>query len=75
MAFADTTLSRALVSAARPASRRPSSNLFVRAIGVLADARRRQAERAIGRYIEENGGRMTDDLERRISRRYGSSVE
>lgn len=75
MAFADTAPSHTAASTVLPASRQASRNLFVRALEALADARRRQAEREIGRYIEENGGRMTDDLERRISRRYGSSVD
>lgn len=30
---------------------------------------------SIARFIEANGGELTDDLERQISRRFGSVVE
>jgi hypothetical protein len=41
---------------------------FVRA---LQDSRRRAAEREVERFIHRNGGRLTDELEREISRRFG----
>lgn len=34
-------------------------------------SRQRAAEHEIGRFIEMNGGELTDDLERQISRRFG----
>lgn len=34
-------------------------------------ARRAEAEQVVARYIQLNGGRLTDDLEREISRKFG----
>jgi hypothetical protein len=55
------------------------SGLFVRARVVLhrvgaaiAASWRAQAEREIARFIESQGGRLTDEVEREISRRFGS---
>ena len=42
-----------------------------RLIGAIAASRRRKAERAVEHYIAMNGGHLTDDLERRISRKFG----
>ncbi len=38
----------------------------------LAASRRAHAEREIARFIEAQGGRLTDEVEREISRRFGS---
>jgi hypothetical protein len=40
--------------------------------GAIAASRRAQAEREIARFIESQGGRLTDEVEREISRRFGS---
>jgi hypothetical protein len=40
--------------------------------GAVAASRRAQAEREIARFIESQGGRLTDEIEREISRRFGS---
>jgi hypothetical protein len=40
----------------------------------VTDSRRRSAECEVARFIERNGGVLTDSLEREISRRFGSSA-
>jgi hypothetical protein len=40
----------------------------------VLEARRKRAEATVGRYIERQGGRLTDDLERQIERRFGASL-
>ncbi|MBV1695692.1 MAG: hypothetical protein KGP27_14630 [Hyphomicrobiales bacterium] len=47
---------------------------FTRALTTILTARRRQADAEIARYIALNGGVMTDEMERAISRRYGGIV-
>ncbi len=55
----------------RQARRAPSSRHFLlRIIDAVADANRRKADREIARYIERNGGRLTDNLEREIERSF-----
>jgi hypothetical protein len=54
-------------SAVRAPSRRP---LLLRIIDAVADSNRRKADREIERYIERNGGRLTDNLERDIERSF-----
>ncbi len=44
--------------------------LFARVMSGLYEARSRQAEREIAHLIELKGGRLTDDLERQIERRF-----
>ena len=55
-------------TAARPPARWPG--WLARFGQALFDARMRQAEREIARFIEAKGGRMTDDLERQIERHF-----
>lgn len=50
-------------------SRTPS--LLSRFVASLRASRERAASQEIARYIELNGGELTDALEREISRRYG----
>jgi hypothetical protein len=38
----------------------------------MAESRQRAAEREIGRFLQRNGGHLTDELEREISRRFGN---
>ena len=46
---------------------------FLHRLGAaIAASRQAQAERAIARFIESQGGRLTDEVEREISRRFGS---
>lgn len=51
------------------------SGLFARISDALYDSERRRNESDVARFIENNGGVLTDDLERQISRRYGRIVE
>ena len=37
-------------------------------------AQQRRDDAAVGRFIEEHGGQLTDDLERQISRRFGNNA-
>ena len=43
---------------------------FARALHAFQEARLKQAEREVARFIEARGGRMTDALERQIERRF-----
>lgn len=45
-------------------------SFFARLYAKLHDAQRRRAEREVARFIEARGGRMTDDLERKIERHF-----
>ncbi len=53
----------------------PRPGLLSRLMAALTASRRARAEAEIGRFIEAHGGRITDDLEREISRRFGGSVQ
>ena len=66
-----TTYHRGLTAApssSRPAAAKPG--FLQRAYGRLVAARHRRAEQLIAHYIERQGGRMTDDLERKIANRF-----
>lgn len=61
--------------AGTPARKRFSaSELFKRIVNAMITARQRQVERDIGRYLRDNGGKLTDDVERAIERRFLSSI-
>ena len=51
-----------------PAAGRPG--VLARILNAVQEAQTRRAEREIARYIEMSGGRLTDDLERRIERHF-----
>jgi hypothetical protein len=55
-----------------PGSKR--GRIFQRFINVVRDSRKRAVEREVERFIRNNGGRLTDELEREISRRFGGIV-
>ncbi len=48
-------------------------NLFLRIADAIGESNRRKAEREIARFIEWNGGRLTDRLERDLVQRFGDS--
>jgi hypothetical protein len=48
----------------------PRRGIFRQVIDAVADSNRRKAEREIARFIQHNGGRITDDLERAIERKF-----
>ena len=58
---------RAAVAASRP-------GLFKRVARAFAASRQRKAESDIARFIQANGGTLTDNLEREISRKFGNIV-
>lgn len=47
-------------------------SFFKRLHAAMAASRERAAQREIERFIWMRGGRLTDDLEREIGRRFGS---
>jgi hypothetical protein len=55
---------------ATPRKRTTARDLFNRVMDVIIAARRRQVEREIGRFLRDNGGKLTDDVERTIERRF-----
>jgi hypothetical protein len=54
-------------AAGHAAARRPG--LLRRIFDAVFESRMKHAEREIARYFERTGGRMTDDLERRMTQR------
>jgi hypothetical protein len=46
--------------------------MFARFMTALMESRQRAADREIERYIALRGGRLTDETEREISRRFGN---
>ncbi len=54
---------------------RPKRGLFARLLDAMMESRQRQADREIARFIELNGGRLTDDLEFQIGQRIVPSRE
>lgn len=54
------------VTAARVARRSVWSRIF----GAIVMARHRQADREIARYLRDSGGKITDQAEREIERRF-----
>ncbi len=69
MATVPTIPARALGSYDNAAVRRRSS-LWSRLAKAVSTARMRAADREIARFIELNGGRITDSIERKIERRF-----
>ena len=58
--------------ATAPAVKAPvGPSLWTRFAQMIATSRRRKAENAVETYIRNNGGRLTDNLERDISRKFG----
>ena len=55
---------------ATPRKRVTLRNLFNQFVDAMIAARRRQVEREIGRYLRDTGGKLTDDVERTIERRF-----
>ena len=53
-----------------PAEVAQKPTLFERAFKALHVAQTKRAEREIARFIEARGGRMTDDLERKIEHHF-----
>ena len=47
----------------------PKPGHFARLLAAIMESRQRQADREIARFIELNGGKLTDDLEFHIEQR------
>ena len=62
------------VGAANATEANPKRSVFRRFLAVLMESRQRAAEREIEAYVARNGGVLTDDLERSISRNFGHSA-
>lgn len=45
--------------------------LWRRIFNAMIDARQRQADRQIAYYLRQSGGRLTDDIERKVARDLG----
>ena len=45
-------------------------SLLQRIVGAIVVSRQRQAEREIARYLRDSGGKITDQAEREIERRF-----
>jgi hypothetical protein len=50
----------------------PQRSLWLRLVDAVREAREQRIENEIARFIQRNGGALTDKLDREISRRYGS---
>jgi hypothetical protein len=48
----------------------PKRGLFLRLLDAMIEARERQAEREVARYLEALGGKFTDSTEREIAQRF-----
>jgi hypothetical protein len=58
---------RSETTAGHAAERRPG--ILRRILDAIYESNRKKAERDIAHYIQRNGGRLTDDIERQIMER------
>jgi hypothetical protein len=70
MAAVTTTGLNGFVASGTTKAAGSSKSFFARLLDSIQDARMRQAEREIARFIEVKGGRLTDDVERQIERSF-----
>ncbi len=74
MAYVSSAVARSAVATRsfeipKTAPRRKRS-LFPRLLDAIEEANMRRAEREIARYLGTTGGKITDDIERQIERRF-----
>jgi hypothetical protein len=62
---------RAFAFTETPARTRPS--FWQKLLAAMMASRQRQAEREIARYLRDHGGKITDETEREIERRFLST--
>jgi hypothetical protein len=62
---------RAFAFTQTPARTRPT--FWQKLLAAMMASRQRQAEREIARYLRNHGGKLTDETEREIERRFLSS--
>jgi len=55
-------------------TRAPRRGLLARIFDAMVASRQRQAEREIARYLRNSGGKITDEAEREIERRFLSTM-
>jgi len=74
MAYAPSAVARATVAPRRfesPKIAQPAKRgLFLRLFDAIEAANKRRAEREIARYLGAAGGKITDEVEREIERRF-----
>ena len=71
MAYAPSAVAdRDLPHSEGKSSVKAGKNFFRRFFEALQATRMRQADREIARYLELNGGKFTDEVEREIERRF-----
>jgi hypothetical protein len=58
----------------RPQSAPGFAGLFSAILGRFDRSRQRRIDSEVGEFIESHGGQLTDDLERQISRKFGSQA-
>lgn len=66
--------SRRLEAGARPRALGRVYAVLRRLGSSIVQARSRRAEAIVANYIESRGARLTDDLERQVERRFGSTL-
>jgi hypothetical protein len=73
MAYAASAVARPAVARRRvesPVAPPARRGLFARIADAIAAANQRRAEREIARFLSTHGGRLTDEVEREIERRF-----
>lgn len=70
MPAVSTQLNSFIMPAASAGARSRGPGFWSRLLDAIHQSRMRQAEREIALMIERGGGRLTDDLERKIERRF-----
>lgn len=65
--MSQTTAFAGLSLAPETAARAPRPGFLARVYAAILASRERRAEAEIARYIRNNGGTITDDIERRIA--------
>ena len=66
--------STAIVAGPAKASAKGLTGLLTSIVERLALSRQKRVDLEVGEFIESHGGQLTDDLERQISRRFGSQA-
>ncbi len=72
MAYTTSALSPSDLALAQPDTR-AKRNLFKQVIDAIIVSRQKQVGREIARYITGSGGKITDEIEREIERRFLSN--
>ena len=73
MSYTPSAVEAAFSATYAPAKTTGKRGFVARLLDTLMAARMRQAERDVARYIAETGGKLTDEAEREIERRFLSS--